>query len=151
MLDGLLNIQGVLAAASNPGNGAAVVFVGTVRDTNEGRHVTGIDYAAYQLMAERELANILQEACVRFDTEHVVTEHRVGTLQVGDASVVIAVSHPHRGKAYEASRYVIEEIKKRLPVWKREHYSDGTRAWVHAGGTSTDTGAAPAKAAGVSV
>jgi molybdopterin synthase catalytic subunit len=81
-------------------------------------------------MAERQLAAIASEASVEFGTTDVVVEHRVGTLDVGEVSVAIAVGHAHRGAAYEASRYVIEEIKKRVPIWKREHYIDGTREWV---------------------
>ncbi len=113
-------------------NGAALLFVGTVRDANDGRAVTGIDYSAYEAMAERELDAIVREACALAGTDHVVVEHRVGTLALGEASVAIAVGHPHRGPAYEASRYIIEELKKRLPVWKREAYVDGTREWVRA-------------------
>ena len=120
----------LLAEVAHPANGAAILFVGTVRDVNDGRAVTGIDYSAYASMAERELAAILVEAAERFETDHVVVEHRIGTLTVGDASVAIAVAHPRRGAAYEASRFVIEELKRRLPVWKREHYADGGREWV---------------------
>jgi molybdopterin synthase catalytic subunit len=120
----------LLAEVASPANGAAVLFVGTVRETNDGRAVTGIDYSAYAGMAERELGDIAREACERFGTRHVVVEHRVGTLGLGEASVAIAVAHARRAQAYEASRWVIEEIKRRVPIWKREHYLDGTREWV---------------------
>jgi len=120
----------LLAEVSDVANGAAVLFVGTVRDVNEGRPVTGIDYSAYAAMAARELAAIAREASERFATMHVVVEHRLGTLGLGEASVAIAVAHPRRAPAYDASRYVIEELKKRVPIWKREHYADGTREWV---------------------
>lgn len=122
----------LLEEVSAEANGAAILFVGTVRDVNDGRAVSGIEYSAYEAMAERELALIVREACVRADTEHVVVEHRIGALALGEASVAIAVGHPHRGPAYDASRYIIEELKKRLPVWKREAYADGTREWVRA-------------------
>ena len=115
---------------ANARNGATVLFLGTVRDSNEGRAVAGIEYAAYRSMAERELSTIVGEASREFGTDAIAVEHRIGTLGIGEASVAIAVAHPHRGAAYEASRYVIEEIKKRLPIWKREHYADGTREWV---------------------
>jgi len=111
-------------------NGAAVLFVGTVREVNDGATVTGLDYSAYSDMAEIELAAIVTEAAERWETADIVVEHRVGSLAIGDASVVIAVAHPHRDAAYLASRYVIEELKKRLPVWKQEHYADGRREWV---------------------
>jgi molybdopterin synthase catalytic subunit len=121
---------GLLAEVSRPANGAAVLFIGTVREQNDGRPVTGIDYAAYEAMAERELEGIVRECAERFGTPHVVAEHRIGHLDVGDISVAIAAAHPHRARAYEASRWVIEEIKRRLPVWKREEYVDGTREWI---------------------
>lgn len=111
-------------------HGATVLFVGTVRDMNEGAAVSGLDYSAYGAMAERELAAIVTEASSRWDTDDIVVEHRVGALALGDASVAIAVSHRHRGEAYDASRYIIEELKKRLPIWKREHYADGRAEWV---------------------
>lgn len=119
-----------LQEVANDGNGATVLFVGTVRNVNDGSPVTALDYSAYGAMAERELGAIAGEASERFGTGDIVVEHRVGNLELGDASVVIAVAHPHRGAAYDASRYIIEELKKRLPVWKREHYSDGRSEWV---------------------
>lgn len=113
-------------------NGASVLFVGTVREQNEGRSVTGIEYAAYETMAQRVLDAIVSECCARFGTADVVAEHRIGRLDLGEASVAVATAHPHRGQAYDASRFVIEQIKRRLPVWKREAYADGTREWVGA-------------------
>jgi molybdopterin synthase catalytic subunit len=79
------------------------------------------------------MADIAREASVRFETIDIVVEHRIGVLELGDASVVIAVAHPHRGAAYDASRYVIEQLKLRVPIWKMESYVDGAREWVHAG------------------
>ena len=125
-----IDTSGLLGEVASSSNGAAVLFVGTVREINDGRAVTGIDYSAYVPMAERELAGIVRETSERFATEHIVVEHRLGTLALGEASVAIAVAHPHRAPAFEACRHVIEELKRRLPVWKREHYADGTREWV---------------------
>ena len=130
LVDRTLDPATLLAEVSAPGNGAAILFVGTVREVNDGRGVTGIDYSAYAAMAQRELDAIVAEAATRHGTPHVVVEHRLGTLAVGEASVAIAVAHPRRAVAYEASRFVIEEIKRRVPIWKREHYVDGTREWV---------------------
>lgn len=125
-----LDAAAVLAEVSSGGSGASVLFVGTVREFNDGRPVTGIDYTAYESMAAREMKAVATEAVERFGTPHVVVEHRLGTLGVGDASVVIAVSHARRAPAMDAARYVIEQLKARVPIWKREHYADGTREWV---------------------
>jgi molybdopterin synthase catalytic subunit len=111
-------------------DGAALLFLGVVRDHADGRAVTGMRYDAYEEMAREVLAAIAEEAAVRLGTDRVAVVHRYGELAVGEVSVAVAVSSPHREEAYEASRYVIEEIKKRLPVWKREHYRDGADAWV---------------------
>jgi molybdopterin synthase catalytic subunit len=125
-----LDACALLAEVAHTRNGASVVFVGTVRDQNDGSPVTGLDYSSYSGMAERELAAIAEEASERWGTADIVVEHRIGALELGDASVVIAVAHPHRDEAYEASRYIIEELKKRLPIWKKEHYVDGRADWV---------------------
>ena len=122
----------LLSEVAANANGATVLFTGSVRELSEGRDVLGIDYDAYESMAAEELSRIVQEACERYETPHVVAEHRIGSLLLGDVSVAIAVGHPHRGAAFDAARYVIEEIKLRLPVWKQELFVDGTRAWVDA-------------------
>jgi molybdopterin synthase catalytic subunit len=124
----------LLSEVAHTRNGATVLFVGTVRDTNDGAPVSGLDYSSYAGMAERELASIVLETAERWDTSDIAVEHRIGTLGLGEASVAIAVAHPHRAQAYEASRYIIEELKKRLPIWKREHYVDGRSEWVNAEG-----------------
>jgi len=132
LVDRAIDIPGLVSEVAANGNGATLVFIGTVRDVNNGRAITGMDYSAYNSMAERELAEIVNEAMTKYETADMVVEHRIGTLGIGDASVVIAVAHPHRGPAYEASRYVIEQLKQRVPIWKLEHYVDGTREWVGA-------------------
>jgi molybdopterin synthase catalytic subunit len=125
-----LNIASLTDEVSSPACGATSVFLGTVRNINEGREVTGIEYTSYSAMAIAELGRIVKEAAERFSTERIVVEHRIGTLTLGDASVGIAVAHERRAPAMDASRYIIEQIKKRVPIWKREHYADGTREWV---------------------
>lgn len=110
--------------------GAVSIFLGTVRNSNEGRPVSGIDYSAYDAMAVAEMTRIVDEACERFHGVAIAVEHRIGTLQVGDVSVAIACAHAHRAQALDANRYVIEELKRRVPIWKREHYLDGTSEWV---------------------
>ena len=120
----------VLARVGSPEDGAVLLFLGTVRNHADGESVDGMTYEAYEKMASPVLAEIAGEAATRLGTDRVAVVHRVGELAIGDVSVAIAVSSPHRAQAYEASRYVIEEIKKRLPVWKREHYTDGRSQWV---------------------
>lgn len=116
------------AAASE--RGAISIFLGTVRNSNEGRAVDGIDYLAYDAMAVAEMNRIVAEAGDKFPGVAVVVEHRTGTLRVGDVSVAIVSAHAHRGPALDANRYVIEQLKRRVPIWKREHYLDGTSEWV---------------------
>jgi len=130
IVDDVIDVETLLAEVERDSNGATVLFVGTVRDQNNGRRVTGIEYACYTPMATRELSSICTEASERFATLDIVVEHRTGHLFVGEASVAIAVAHARRASAYEASRYIIEQVKLRLPIWKREEYTDGTREWV---------------------
>ncbi|HEX7118574.1 MAG TPA: molybdenum cofactor biosynthesis protein MoaE [Longimicrobiales bacterium] len=125
-----LDAARVLAGVGAPEDGAVLLFLGTVRDHNDGRPVAGMRYEAYAEMAERVLAEIAAEAAGRLGTDRVAVAHRIGELRVGEVSVAIAVSSPHRAEAYDASRYVIEEIKKRLPVWKEEHYVEGGARWL---------------------
>ena len=120
----------VLARVGHDEDGAAILFLGTVRNHADERPVTGITYEAYEEMAAPVLAEIAAEAAELLGTDRLAVVHRVGRLAVGEHSVAIAASSPHRAQAYEASRYVIEEIKKRLPVWKKEHYADGREGWV---------------------
>ena len=125
-----LDPSALLAEVGGAANGASIAFIGTVRNVNEGREVAGIEYAAYVPMAEREIAAIVAEAAARFGTTDIVVEHRLGHLALTEASVVIAVAHPRRAGAFDASRYIIEELKQRVPIWKREEYVDGTREWI---------------------
>ncbi len=120
----------MLGGALSPADGAALLFWGVVREQNEGRAVSQLEYSAYAPMAEKEMLRIADEARERFGTGAIHVVHRVGLLRIGEASVAIAVASPHRGEAYEASRYVIEQLKQRVPVWKREGYVDGETEWV---------------------
>ena len=125
-----IDAAALLAEVASPAAGATALFLGTVRDVNDGRAVTGIEYTAYEAMATRELAAIAAAAAERFGTDRLVIEHRLGALSLGDVSVGIAVAHAHRAPALDALRMAIEELKRRVPIWKREHYVDGTREWV---------------------
>ena len=139
MVDRPIDSAALLREVAGHHNGASVLFVGTVREMNEGSAVSGLDYSAYGEMAQRELSEIVAEAAKRWDTDDIVCEHRTGTLELGDVSVAIAAAHAHRGQAFDAARYVIEELKKRAPIWKREHYVDGRADWV-ANNTELGTG-----------
>ena len=111
-------------------DGAVVLFLGVVRDHNEGRDVRGIEYEAYQEMAMSVMTAIALEAGESVETDRIAVVHRTGELEVGEVSLAIAVGSPHREEAYQASRYIIEEIKKRVPVWKKERFADGETSWV---------------------
>ena len=140
LVDRPIELAALVNEVARFANGATLLFIGTVRDINNGRSITGMDYTAYNAMATRELADITREAAEKFETDDIVVEHRLGTLVLGDASVAIAVAHPHRGPAYDASRYVIEQLKQRVPIWKLEHYVDGSREWVAAPIKTRETG-----------
>jgi molybdopterin synthase catalytic subunit len=130
VVDAPIDAAALLAEAASPADGAALLFLGVVREENDGRAVSRLEYSAYAAMAEREMRRIADEARERFGTGAVLLVHRVGMLEVGEASVAVVVAAPHRGEAYEASRYAIEALKRRVPVWKREGYVDGETAWV---------------------
>lgn len=134
LVDAPIDIAGLIAEVSDASCGATSLFLGCVREVNDGRAVTGIEYSAYRAMAEREMAAIAAEADARFGVSRLVVEHRLGQLGLGDVSVAVVAAHAHRTPALDATRYVIEELKRRVPVWKLEHYVDGTREWVNAAG-----------------
>lgn len=123
-----LDLARLIGEVASPAHGALVVFLGTVRDHHEGRAVRGIDYSAYPAMAEEILARIEHELGLLHGAR-VRVEHRLGELGVGEASIAIAVSAPHRAAAYEASRRALERVKSEVPIWKRELYRDGGAAW----------------------
>jgi molybdopterin synthase catalytic subunit len=124
-----LSIDEAYAAVRRPDCGAVALFVGTVRNHHNGKTVTRISYSAFQEMAEKEFAAIGAECAKRWKTGAVYIAHRTGALQIGDASVVIAVSSAHRAESFEACRYAIETLKKMAPVWKEEFYETG-KAWI---------------------
>ena len=130
IVDREIDTAALITEARSDGAGAVSVFIGTVRDVSDGRGVIGLEYEAYRAMAESELATILHEAAAKYEIVSLVAEHRIGELGIGDVSVAIAASHAHRTPAIECAQFVIEEIKKRVPIWKREHFVDGTREWV---------------------
>ena len=124
-----LSIDEAYAAVRRDDCGAVAFFVGIVRDHHDGKKVTRISYSAFKEMAEKEFAAIAKEAEARWKTGAMYIAHRTGPLKIGDASVVIAVSSPHRAEAFEGCRYAIETLKKTAPIWKEEFYDQG-KAWV---------------------
>ncbi len=113
------------------GAGAVVCFEGRVRDHNDGRAVHGLSYQAYVDLAEAEGRRIVDEARARFAVERIVCVHRVGDLALGEVAVWAGASAGHRAAAFDACRYLIDEVKARVPIWKREHYAEGESEWLH--------------------
>lgn len=127
-----LNSAALAERVRSDGCGAVVTMVGVVRRTSDdGRPVSGMEYEAYHEMAMRELRAIADEARAKWPECNVAIAHRVGSLRIGEASVVVAVGSPHRGEAFDACEYCIDALKARVEVWKREHYADGADArWL---------------------
>jgi molybdopterin synthase catalytic subunit len=125
--------ESVLGAMASPDCGALVFFEGIVRRESEGKQVTHLFYEAYAPMAEKEIEKICQSALSRWPVARISVIHRIGRLEIGDTAVLIAVASGHRSEAFDACRFVIDEIKKTVPIWKKEHFSDG-EVWVEEGG-----------------
>ncbi len=113
--------------------GAVVLFLGTVREMTAGRQTEALDYDAYPEMALAKLAELETEARDRWPVTGVALVHRLGHLDLGEISVAVAVSSPHRPDAFEAGRHLIDRLKEIVPIWKKENYTDGTTEWVHPG------------------
>jgi molybdopterin synthase catalytic subunit len=129
-----LSINEVYALADDPANGAVVVMSGTVRNQTDGKPVTFLEYQAYEPMALTIFRQIAQEIRQRWtDTQRVVIHHRIGRLKIGEISVLIAVGCPHRGEAFTACQYAIDTLKHNAPIWKKEHWEDGSSQWVSIG------------------
>lgn len=126
-----IDVQGLKSRLEQSAAGACVTFEGWVRNHNEGEAVQALEYEAHQGIAEKEGARIVAEASERFPISSAYCEHRVGKLGIGDCAVWVGVSAPHRGAAFDACRYIIDETKARVPIWKKEHYSSGVTGWVN--------------------
>ncbi len=127
----------LLAEVSSPERGGTCVFLGTVRNGPDEHGVTAIEYSAYEAMVELELGHIVAEAQERWGGGRVGVRHRLGLIPAGEASVAIVAAAPHRAQAFEACRYIIEEVKRRVPVWKKELRADGSEVWVDPAGHPT--------------
>lgn len=119
--------------------GAVVTFLGTVREMTAGKQTVALDYEAYPAMAEKKLAEIEQETRARWPVGDMMIVHRLGHLELGDISVAMAVSCPHRHQAFEACRHAIDRLKEIVPVWKKENWADGSTEWVHPGNAECGT------------
>ena len=133
-----IDIAGLRRELEAMGVGALVCFEGRVRDHNDGRAVDGLSYQAYVELAEAEGRRIVDEARDKFAVEHIVCVHRIGDLALGDIAVWAGVSAAHRAAAFDACRYVIDQVKARVPIWKREHYVQGASAWLHPDGSPSE-------------
>ena len=127
-----LDVKDLLAEVQSPERGGTCTFLGTVRNDDD---VTGIEYSAYEAMAFEVIERILAEAMERAPGARVILQHRLGLVPVGEASIAIAAAAPHREEAFAACRYVIEEVKQRLPIWKKELRADGSATWVDPSGS----------------
>lgn len=123
----------LIARVSSPAAGAVVLFLGTVRELTAGRQTLRLHYDCYPEMAERKLAELEAEAIGRWSLVGTAVVHRLGRLELGEASVAVAVSSAHRDAAFEAGRWLIDTLKEVVPVWKQEHWADGSTEWVHPG------------------
>jgi molybdopterin synthase catalytic subunit len=124
-----LNGEQLSAAIATPEAGAIVLFAGVVRDNNLGRHVDHLVYEAYAPLAERTMADIAREVQARWAVNAVAIHHRTGRLEIGEASLLVAVVSPHRAEAFEACAYCVDRVKQIVPVWKKEVWDDGS-SWI---------------------
>lgn len=125
-----LDLNLLIAETADNVCGALITFVGTVRNHNEDRSVRAMTYEAHVSLAEKMLRELEDEVLSRFDVQQCRIQHRIGTLQLGEASVIIIVRASHRDAAYQASRYAIDELKQRTPIWKEEHYVTGDSRYL---------------------
>ena len=124
-----LNHNALIASVSDPGTGGIVVFEGVVRDNARGKQIRYLEYDVYPEMAVQQIREILAEAERRWHVDHVAVAHRIGRLEIGEASVMIVVATPHRAEAFEACRYIIDTLKTTVPIWKKEVATNGEE-WV---------------------
>ncbi len=115
---------------SHPSVGAKVTFEGIIRDYNEGQDVESLEFEVYDKLAQNEGEKIVEEAKEKFNLNHIYCVHRIGHLQITDIAVIVVATAGHRGIAFDGCRYVIDELKKRVPIWKKEHYKDQKAEWL---------------------
>ena len=126
-----IDVPSLLTHVQSPLAGAVVLFLGATRELTAGRRTESLDYECYPEMAERKLAELEATARQRWPLTESAIVHRLGHVPIGEASVAIAVSSPHRQAAFDAGQWLIDTLKQVVPIWKREHWADGTTEWVH--------------------
>ncbi len=124
-----IDVNALLADVADAGLGGTVMFLGSVRQSEEDGPVAEIEYTAYEEMVEAEFGRIVAEACARWPDTRIAAVHRIGRVPTGEPSIAVVASAPHRAEAFETCRHVIEEAKKLLPVWKKEIFENGAEAW----------------------
>jgi molybdopterin synthase catalytic subunit len=135
----IIDTSEVLRRVQSSLAGAVVLFLGTAREVTRGRRTASLEYECYPRMAEEKLAELEAEVRRRWPIVECAIVHRLGHLELGEISVAVAVSTPHRRDAFEAGQWLIDTLKQRVPVWKQEHWADGTTEWVHPGVNSPDS------------
>lgn len=138
LVDTDIDAAALRAELGDDAAGAYVAFEGIVRNHNDGRAVLRLEYEAYPALAQREGDAIAREAAERFDILGAACVHRTGPLEIGGMAVWVGVIAAHRGEAFDACRYIIDEVKRRVPIWKREFYADGTIEWVNCAACAQD-------------
>lgn len=127
-----IDVQQAIRNVSSEEAGAVALFIGTVRNMTAGKPVEKLDFEAYDEMAISEMEKIIKQARARWSISQAAVIHRTGELQVSDIAVVVAASSPHRNEAFNACRYIIDTLKETVPIWKKEHFTDGSEVWVAA-------------------
>ena len=131
-----IDISSFFQQVADPRAGAVSSFIGVVRNENNGRPVLQLEYQAYTVLAEKEGGRIIEESLDRFDIIQARCSHRTGLLDIGETAIVVVVSAAHRGAAFDACRFIVDQAKSRVPIWKREYFSEGRSDWVNAPGAT---------------
>ncbi len=138
LVESPIDTAALLGYVSSPQAGAVVLFLGTVREITAGRRTVALDYECYPDMARKKLAELEAEARSRWPVIECAIVHRLGHLELAEASVAVAVSTPHRHDAFAAGKWLIDTLKEVVPIWKKENWDDGTTEWVHPGMTNDE-------------
>lgn len=131
-----IDTTAVLKSVQSNQAGAAVLFVGTTRQFTGDRETLKLDYECYESLAIKKMTEILEQAAAKWKIEACSIVHRIGTVELGEASIAVAVSSPHRGDSFEAGRWLVDTLKTEVPIWKREYWADGSKEWVHPDGAT---------------